>query len=125
MNERDFAVALDALVPLRLERSPAWDDVLDRARIAPAPRRYRRRRARRLVLALAVVVVTLAIATAVAAALGHNVFGGLSSWLNGTPGSPAPAAQQEAFSQRNGASYASFPSRTRLRLLDTQSVRGS
>ena len=130
MSERDLvALGMDALVPLRLERAPAWDDVLARAGLRPtvtsvpgaAPQR---RRVRRLALALAIAVVTLAIASAVAAALGQNLFGGLSSWIGGAPGNPAPPAQQNAFAQRNGASYASFPTHTRLRLLDTQRVRG-
>ena len=130
MSERDLvAVGMDALVPLRLERAPAWDDVLARAGLRPAVTTVpggapRRRRVRRLALALAIAVATLAVASAVAAALGHDVFGGLSSWLGGAPGKPAPAAQQNAFARRNGASYASFPTHTQLRLLDTQSVRG-
>ncbi len=37
MSERDLvAVGMDALVPLRLERTPAWDDVLARAGLRPA-----------------------------------------------------------------------------------------
>ena len=84
MSERDLvAVGMDALVPLRLERAPAWDDVLARAGLRPtvvsvpraAPRRHR---VRRLALALAIAVVTLAVASAVAAALGQDLFGGLS-----------------------------------------------
>ena len=36
MSERDLvAVGMDALVPLRLERAPAWDDVLARAGLRP------------------------------------------------------------------------------------------
>ena len=130
MSERDLvAVGIDAMVPLRLERAPAWDDVLARAGLGPSVTNLpsaatRRRRVRRLVLALTIAVVTLAIASAVAAAFGQDVFGGLSSWLDGAPGEPAPPAQQNAFAQRNGASYASFPTHTRLRLLDTQHVRG-
>ncbi len=130
MTERDLvAVGMDALVPLRLERTPAWDDVLARAGVRPtvmsvARAAPRRRRLRRLVLALTIAVMALAIASAVAAALGQDLFGGLSSWLGGAPGKPAPLAQQNAFAQRNGASYASFPIHTRLRLLDTRRVGG-
>ncbi len=130
MSERDLiAVGMNALVPLRLERAPAWDDVLARAGVRATVRGVpggapRRRRVRRLALALAIAVATLAVASAVAAALGQDLFGGLSSWLSGAPGKPAPPAQQNAFAQRNGASYASFPIHTRLRLLDTQRVQG-
>jgi hypothetical protein len=63
------------------------------------------------------------VATAVAAALGHDVFGGLGSWLSGSPGRPASQGQAAGFAQRNGASYAAFPAHTRLRLLQTASQR--
>jgi Tol biopolymer transport system component len=129
VNERDLVAAgMNALVPLRLDRTPAWDDVLARAGLTPhamrPPRRARRRVMRRLAFVLAAVVATLVIGSAVAAALGHSVFGGLGSWLGGVPGQPAPPAQQRAFTWRNGASYAAFPVHTTLRLLDTQTVRG-
>jgi Tol biopolymer transport system component len=125
VNERELVAAgMNALVPLRLDRAPAWDDVLERAGLTPHAPRVPRRLMRRLVFVLVAVVVALVIVSAVAAAFGHSVFGGLGSWLGGTPGRPAPPAQQQAFAWRNGASYASFPRKTQLRLLDTESVRG-
>ena len=125
MKERELVAAgMNALVPLRLDRAPAWDDVLERAGLTTHAPRVRRRFMRRLVFVLAAVVVALVIGSAVAAAFGHSVFGGLGSWLGGTPGQPAPPAQQQAFAWRNGASYAAFPRNTKLRLLATESVRG-
>lgn len=124
-----IAQMLDRQVPLRLERRPAWDDILARAGVSratgwPAPFAPSRRLRRRLVVALAIVVAALVVGSAVAAALGHNPFGGLSSWLAGSPGSPAPTAEQAGFSARNDAVYASFPKGTELRLLVRESVRG-
>ena len=49
---------------------------------------------------------------------------GLSSWLRGEPGEPASAGEQAGFSERNAASYASFPADTTLRLLRRETVGG-
>ena len=101
---------------------PAFADaLLDRLVVELDRTAPRRRSGRRLVVAFAAAVAVVAIATAVAAALGHDVFGSLDSWLSGTPGRPAPHGQQAGFAHRNERSYAAFPARTRLRLLQTES----
>lgn len=136
---------LDLLVQETLERQVArrgsaradWSDVLRRAEVAIVdgdgrlqPRRVRERRvSRRLALAaaLAAVVALAAAATPVGpalAGLGRDAFDGLSSWLRGEPGEPAPAGEQAGFSERNAASYASFPEDTKLRLLVRERVGG-
>jgi Tol biopolymer transport system component len=116
------ADALELRVPLRLERQPAWGDVLERAgasaRRRPLPRR------RRFALALAAVAVAAVVIGSAFAATGHNPFGDLTSWLGGSPGTPAPAAEQRGFAARNDASYATFPQATKLRLLERVSVDG-
>ena len=131
MSDLDLPVAdvLERQVPLRLDRAPAWDDVLARAGLTQttdsvAPQRARRRRGRSLVLALAAVAGAIVVGSAVAAVFGHGVFGELSSWLSGTPGKPAPAAEQAGFAERNGSTYASFPRHTRLRLLRQELAGG-
>ncbi len=116
------AELMEEYVPLRRERRPSWDDVLERAAARGA--RPRMRRARRLALAVAALILALAVGAAVAAAFGHNVFGGLGSWLSGSPGRPAPAAEQAGFVRRSSASYARFPAGTKLRLLVDEVVGG-
>lgn len=139
MGDRDVLVvdALDQQVPLRAEVHPDWADVLRRADVVsvmgdgqphPKPRRSRRV-GRRALLALALVLLA---STASAfspvgpalASLGRDAFDGLSSWLQGEPGEPASSEEQAGFSKRNAASYASFPSDTKLRLLARQTVGG-
>jgi hypothetical protein len=100
------------------------DALLERLLAESSGGASRSRRGRRLLLALAAVVAVFVVAAAVAAALGHDVFGGLGSWPNGSPGRPAAGEQQAGFARRNGASYAAFPPRTRLRLLQTGARRG-
>jgi hypothetical protein len=119
--------ALDAQVPLRLGRAPDWGDVLSRAGAIEArpPRHRRRSRRMRFVIALAAVVIAVIAVGSALAALGHDPFGGLTSWLSGSPGTPAPAAQQAGFAARNNASYAAFPAGTRLRLLERVSAGGT
>lgn len=133
MSDLDLLIrdAFDAQVPLRVDRRPAWDDVLARAGVTPstdggglAALARRRRRRRRLVLALAAVVIGVIVVGSALAALGQNPFGGLTSWLHGSPGKPAPAADQAGFAARNNASYAAFPRGTRLRLLLRERVGG-
>jgi len=139
MAELDLLVkeTLEQQVPLRPEARPDWADVLRRAEVVsvvqggrPQPRpAYRRRASRTLVLACALVAFA-ALATAFTpvgpalAGLGRDAFDGLSSWLRGEPGEPAPAGEQAGFSERNAASYASLPADTKLRLLLRQRVGG-
>ena len=112
---------LSALERPAAPRAAFADALLDRLVVELDRPALRRRRGRRLVVAFAAVVAVVAIATTVAAALGHDVFGGLDSWLSGSPGRPAPHGQQAGFARRNTRSYAAFPAHTRLRLLQTAS----
>jgi hypothetical protein len=120
--------ALDVQVPLRPGRAPDWDDVLSRAGAIelarPQPHRRRSRRMRFVIAVAALVIAVIAVGSALAA-LGQDPFGGLTSWLSGSPGTPAPAAQQAGFAARNHASYAAFPAGTRLRLLERVSAGGT
>ena len=139
MGELDLLVkqTLEQQVPLRSQARPDWADVLRRAEIVsvgedgrrrPGPV-HPRRRSRKLVPASALVAfVVLGTAfTPFGSALtgvSRDAFDGLSSWLRGEPGEPAPAGQQAGFSERNAASYASFPADTTLRLLRRETVGG-
>jgi hypothetical protein len=114
---------LSALDRPATPRAAFSDALLDRLVVELNGPAQRLRRGRRLVLALAAAVAMVVVATAVAAALGHDVFGGLGSWLSGSPGRPASHGQEAGFARRNGASYAAFPAHTRLRLLQTRSHR--
>jgi hypothetical protein len=110
MNEFSAQVfdQLDAYTP-EPDRWPDWRDVV---------RRARKQRTHRLVVALAAAVIVLGCATAVTAALG-----GFDSWLSGTPGKPAPKAEQERFDAAN-RSLDSFPKGTKLRELVQANVGG-
>jgi hypothetical protein len=105
MNEFDARVfdLLDAFTP-EPRRWPDWQDVL---------RRTRARRTQRLVVALAAAVAVLGCAAGVTAALG-----GFHAWLSGSPGKPAPKAEQEKL-----ASFG-FPKDTKLRELIRMTVDG-
>jgi len=139
MGELDLLVkeTLERQVPLRRDVRPDWADVLRRAELVnvvakgrPRPRLERPRRAsRRLLLACALIALAAFAAGAspigpALAGLGRDAFDGLSSWLRAEPGEPAPAGEQAGFSARNDASYASFPSATKLRLLLRETVGG-
>lgn len=139
MTDRDLLVVdvLERQVPLRAEARPDWGDVLRRADVVslmadgrPRPRPQRARRvARRALLAFALVVLASTAAGfspvgPALAGLGRDAFDGLSSWLQGEPGEPASRGEQAGFSKRNAASYAAFPSDTKLRLLARQTVEG-
>jgi hypothetical protein len=138
-DDRDLLVAdvLDGQVPFREDARPDWTDVLRRAQlveIRPEPQRRplparSRSLARRLLVAAALVVLVSTVAGfspvgPALAGIGRDAFDGLSSWLQGQPGEPASPDEQAGFSERNAASYASFPSDTSLRLLLRQTVRG-
>jgi hypothetical protein len=116
----DVRAALEDAVPLRPERRPDWDDVLTRARPAPSGRRL-------LLAAWAAAAIGAAavspLGTAVAG-LGRDAFDGLSAWLTGAPGEPAPPAELAGFVERNDASYASFPAGTKLRLVGRERAGG-
>jgi hypothetical protein len=139
MAELDLLVkeTLEQQVPLRSDARPDWADVLHRAEVVsvagtghPRPRRVRRRGTRRRLLLAAALTALAVVATAFTPAgpalggLGRDAFDGLSSWLSGEPGAPASEEEQTGFSERNDASYASFPADTKLRLLLRQTVGG-
>jgi hypothetical protein len=135
VSDRDLLVmdVLEEQVPFRLEAQPDWRDVLGRAGVdrashgAPSGPVQPRRQRRRLVLAVALVALAATAASPLGAAvagLGRDAFDGLSSWLRGQPGQPAPQAEQSGFVARNDASYAAFPKDTKLRLLTRERVGG-
>src|SRR5690348_4468133 len=103
MNDVDLAVRreLEALVPVP-RHAPDWSDVLDRVR-SPFVQR-------RLLLALVAALLALGTAAGVTAALG-----GFDAWLSGSPGKPAPGAEQQRFEAANGRTWAAFPTGTELR----------
>ena len=104
---------LERFVPPPGGERADWSDVLRRAGARPARSR------RRLVLALAA-----GLALVVAAASVATTLGGFDRWLRGTPGKPAPAAEQRAFDAVNGHTWAAFPRGTRLRELIRTRVGG-
>jgi hypothetical protein len=108
--------ALDLLVD-PFDDDGDWDEILRRSVSAPTPRRRRRR----AVLGVAVVAMLAVAATALATGLADR----FSAWLTGTPGRPAPAAEQQGFSQRNAGAYASFPHGTKLGLLLQRKTAGT
>jgi TolB protein len=127
MSEFELLVedALDASVPLRLDRLPAWDDVLARAAVggatkaAPGISRIWRSRSRRLVLALAVVVLAVIVVGSALAALGAGPFGTVTSWLGYSSGSRATAevviARPNGSTERLSGSWLSWsPDGSRL-----------
>jgi hypothetical protein len=105
VNEFDARVfdLLDAYTP-EPRRWPDWQDVL---------RRGKRRHTRRLVVAIAAAAAVLAFAAGVTAALG-----GFHAWLSGSPGKPAPTAEQKKL-----AAFG-FPNGTKLRELIRTTVAG-
>lgn len=111
MTELELLVqdALDAQVPLRLDRVPVWDEVLARAEGARSPRRWSRRR-RRVVLALAVVVLAVVVAGSVWAALGHSPVGGLTwSGSSGSRGATSTIYVARAGGQVDELTHAKYP----------------
>jgi hypothetical protein len=92
---------LEQIVP-PIERTPNWDDVIQRATFG---------RRRRVIAVCVIALFFVGASAAVAAALG-----GFDAWLRGTPGKPAPAAEQRAFSAAH-RSWLGFPETTKLREL--------
>jgi hypothetical protein len=115
MTEYDarFQSAL-ALLAAGVDKTPAWDDVVDRAGARPS---FRWKAA---ALAMAVVATSAAVAGAFAQGFLSDSLDRLSSWAGEQPGAPDPE-QQAAFDRENAVAYARFPSGTRIgRLLHTQ-----
>jgi hypothetical protein len=104
---------LGRLQPVPTGERADWNDVVRRAGLRPRASR------RRLVFALAAGLALLVVAASLATGLG-----GFDRWLSGTPGKPAPEAEQRRFEAANGRSWASFPRGTKLRELIRTRVGG-
>ena len=106
MMDTSLQAALGRLAP-HVDDLPAWDDVVRRA---DAASRGRWKLA-------AVVVAMLLTAGIVAGALAEGVLSRsldrLTAWVGDQPGEPAPE-QQAVFDRENAASYAHFPTGTRI-----------
>ena len=100
-----------------LDVTPRWDAVVADAGLLDR----RRSTSWRTVATAAVLAAALLAAAAYAAGFGDT----FSSWLTGSPGAPAPAAEQQGFAQRNHVAFASFPAGTKLRLLLRNGVGGT
>jgi hypothetical protein len=98
--------ALTRLAP-QVDDMPAWDDVVRRA--GPAPRLHWKL----AVIAAATLLTAGVVAGALAEGLLNGTLDRLSAWAGNQPGEPAPE-QQAAFNQENAASYAHFPTGTRI-----------
>jgi hypothetical protein len=112
--------ALDALAPPFDGVPAAWDDALRRG-AAPVASRMRRR-------AVAIAVTVGALVGLAASPFGQAVvrdtLSELGAWLDDEPGEPASPEQQRAFEADNAASYASFPTGTRVGVLVTDTFGG-
>jgi hypothetical protein len=121
-------IDVEPLIRRELEREPLadgasadWSDVLRRAN-------HSRRRPRRLAVALALASLAAATIAAVATPLGAQLahtLGDFSAWLRGEPGEPATPAEQQAFDEENGRSWAQFPAGTQLRRLLGTDIGGA
>jgi hypothetical protein len=105
--------ALQVLVE-PFEVTPRWDAVVADAGVVE----HRPSTSWRTMAIAAAFAAVLLAAAAYAAGFGDT----FSSWLTGSPGAPAPAAEQQGFAQRNHVAFASFPAGTKLRLLLRKTV---
>ena len=106
MTDAALQTALTRLAP-KVHDVPAWDDVVRRAG-----------KGSRVGWKLAVIAAAALLAAGiVAGALAEGVLSGsldrLTSWVGDQPGEPTPE-QQSAFDRANAASYAHFPSTSRV-----------
>jgi hypothetical protein len=106
MTDVQVQSALTRLAP-QVDGTPSWDDVVRRAEVGP---RFRWKLA---VVAVAMLLTAGVVAGALAEGLLNGTLDRLSAWVGDQPGEPAPE-QQAAFDEENAASYAHFPSGTRV-----------
>ena len=97
---------VDRLVPAPSGFAADWGDVLTRS----GPSRPSRAGRRRLLVLAATVAAVLAViaATPLGAALARTL-DDFSAWITGDAGSPASPAEQRAFQEANGRSWAASP----------------
>jgi hypothetical protein len=105
--------ALDALAPSFDDVPADWDDALRRG--AQEPQRPTPRR--RLAAAVAVLALLGLAASPFGQAIARHTLSELGAWLDDEPGDPASPEQQRAFEADNTASYARFPTGTRVGVL--------
>lgn len=118
---REAFVSLDPLPP---GANGDWQDVLGRVQ-SPIRRRPRiTRRTLQVAIAVAVALVIASVTTPLGAAIGRT-FDGFSSWISGSPGTPASPKAQQAFEKANARSWVGFPPGTKLRKLIETRVSGS
>lgn len=106
MTEIPLEHTIARLAP-QVDEFPAWDDVVRRAGTGS------RLRWRLAVVAVAMLLTAGVVAGALAEGLLNGTLDRLSAWVGDQPGEPAPE-QQAAFDEENAASYAHFPSGTRV-----------
>jgi hypothetical protein len=106
MTDVRLQSALARLAP-QVEDAPAWDDVVRRAGARP------RARWRLAVVAVAMLVTAGLVAGALAEGILSSSLDRLGAWVGDQPGEPAPE-HQSTFEQENAASYAHFPTGTRI-----------
>jgi hypothetical protein len=112
----DVQTALMRLAP-QVDDIPAWDNVVRRAGSG------QRSRWKLAVVAAAMLLTAGVVAGAIAEGLLNGTLDRLSAWVGDQPGEAAPE-QQAAFDEENAASYAHFPSGTRVGLLLTFELDG-
>lgn len=118
-HRRSVSDSLDLLVD-PFDTPGDWEEILSRAGQPSSLAPHRRVQLRPL-LVVAVAVSCLLAAAAFAASLSDR----FSSWVSGSPGTPAPASDQSGFAERNRVAFASFPEGTTLRLLMSRNVGGT
>jgi hypothetical protein len=121
MNELHPAVhsALETLAP-SFENVPAdWDDALRRGATESGTRT-------RAIIAIAIAVSALVVlaASPFGQAVVSDTLTELGAWLDDEPGEPASSEEQRAFEADNAASYASFPTGTRVGVLLRSDFQG-
>jgi hypothetical protein len=106
MTDVQLQSALERLAP-QVDERPGWNDVVRRAGGGT------RIRWRLAVVAVAMLLTAGVVAGALAEGLLNGTLDRLSAWVGDQPGEPAPE-QQADFERENAASYAHFPTGTRV-----------